>query len=255
MKKYKLIKTYPGSPKLGSIAYNDNTKFFQVDIARECKLNIPKYTRTLFGQDVENNSEYWEEIIEKDYEILSFENKDENSGCWSPLFHPLYHTIISIRRISDNKIFTIGDKVRISKLQNNGSFIIDEFYFDCNNDKLLCNGKYTGNGHVSITKIEKSKQPLFQTIDGIDIFDGDDIWYLPNNNNKFKCINNVKATKLSAHISHLYFFSKEAAEDYTLKNKPCLNFNDIINYFNKWYGTNTKDNFQDGLKKLIQTKL
>src|SRR5690606_33107946 len=95
--------------------------------------------------------------------------------------------IYSIKRLSDGEVFTIGDKVRISKLQHDGSFTIDEFYFDCNNDKLLCNGKCTGNGHVSITKIEHCKKPLFTTEDGVEMFEGDTFyWYAQSINEIMK---------------------------------------------------------------------
>ena len=46
MKKYKLIKTYPGSPKLGTILTHEELQY--------CNWN-----------------EYYQEVVEKDYEILS----------------------------------------------------------------------------------------------------------------------------------------------------------------------------------------
>ena len=53
MRKIKLIKTYPGSPKLGTI--NTYAPIFCDDYP-----------------------EFWEEVIEKDYKILSFKHKVSN---------------------------------------------------------------------------------------------------------------------------------------------------------------------------------
>lgn len=209
------------------------------------------------------NLNYWEEVIEKDYEILSFYAKNisgkgdnfvdkdyiwyetsKGNGKWSRKGHITtpYNTqeiinhnrygIHSVKRLSDGEIFTIGDRVRISKLQHDGSFIIDRFYFDCNNDKLLCNGKCTGNGHVSITKIEKVKSKvLFRSEDGVDIYEGDTIqvFYL-HRINDYKVKETVKKeVKSSSFSNNMYYFStKGAAEKYILLNKPCLSIQDVI---------------------------
>lgn len=63
MKKYKLIKEYPGSPGLGYITSSENL----IRLYREYP-------------------EFWEEIVEKDYEILSWRQKQykcivEKEGC------------------------------------------------------------------------------------------------------------------------------------------------------------------------------
>jgi len=55
MKKFKLIKTYPGSPELG--AEVDFTGFKQLT------------------QQAIEYPEFWEQVVEKDYEILSYIKK------------------------------------------------------------------------------------------------------------------------------------------------------------------------------------
>ena len=52
MKKYKLIKEYPGSPKLGSESFE------------------------WLGYKQSNYPDFWQEIVEKDYELLSFKAND-----------------------------------------------------------------------------------------------------------------------------------------------------------------------------------
>lgn len=68
MKKYKLIKEYPGSPKLGTIVEKDE----------RCGSHIYKYreSNSNFGvlkYHVEDNPEYWEEVIENKF-MVSTEN-------------------------------------------------------------------------------------------------------------------------------------------------------------------------------------
>ena len=60
--KYKLIKEYPGSPKLGIIAEpNDYRKMFN--------------NRWVY--DIGKDSEFWQLVEEKDYQILSIKYKDQ----------------------------------------------------------------------------------------------------------------------------------------------------------------------------------
>lgn len=91
---YRLIKEYPGSLKLGSIA---STK--DGDDLWKGRIYYDKYP------------EYWEEVIEKDYEIR--------------ISKVVPYTILSVKRLSDGEIFTVGDKVE-------GGIIlgihIDKFY-------------------------------------------------------------------------------------------------------------------------------
>ena len=70
-KKYKLIKEYPGSPELGIIAEE-------------------RYV-------MKDQPEYWEEVVEKDYEIL--------------ISRVVPQEILSVKRLSDGEVFTIGDEV------------------------------------------------------------------------------------------------------------------------------------------------
>ena len=112
MEKYKLIKEYPGSPKLGHIDSIVN------------KIETGYYS---------DNPEYWEKVVELDYEILSYiHNGSKNiwkkdskfetyfhiEGTFNPctklediLKYPKIYLIYSVKRLSDNEIFTIGDNV------------------------------------------------------------------------------------------------------------------------------------------------
>lgn len=259
MKKYKLIKTYPGSPKLESIAdKKDACNFWYINNGFN---NV--------GKNIDQFPEFWEEIVEKDYEILSYYQESNVHGKYVyykshmenwEFIEKQNYKIHSVKRLSDGEVFTIGNKVRISKLQHDGSFIINKFYFDCNDEKLLCNGKCTGNGHVSITKIEHSK-PLFTTEDGVDIFEGDK--YYRNSGWHFESCKFIHtATKdTKFFMSDKPFSTKEKAEEYILMNKPCLSINDILEELKLETAEALKKGIMvysiemDKIKQLVKSKL
>ena len=70
MQKFKLIKEYPGSPKLGQIAlpYTDSK-----DAVVHYTVRHPKYENVDLAIDkgqVENQPEYWEEVVDVWYVVL-----------------------------------------------------------------------------------------------------------------------------------------------------------------------------------------
>tara|TARA_R110000772_G_scaffold68118_4_gene150926 strand:+ start:17887 stop:18681 length:795 start_codon:yes stop_codon:yes gene_type:complete len=236
MKKYKLIQTYPGSPDIGTEVKSDNLGQY---ISYKPFNIYSKY-------EIEDFPKNWEEVVGRSYEVLSLisvstkciytHQKDtyKDNMYTDKCGHSVYYNvnnnttgcnIHSIKRLSDGEVFTVGDNVRISKLQHDGSFLIREFYLDCNGVELLCNGA-GGNGHVSINKIEKVKVPLFTTEDGVDIFKGDRCY-------GGRCKDGLHALNLSNWDGNgtgmQYFSTRKAAEEYILMSTPCLSINDVIN--------------------------
>ena len=84
--------------------------------------------------------------------------------------------------------------------------------------------------------VEKAKQPLFTTEDGVDIFEGDKVYYIETNDtteNSFK-VNEYTIQYSGRFLSDntLHSFStKEKAEEYILLNKPVLSLNDVMDCF------------------------
>ena len=198
--KYKLIKEYPGSPKLGTIT--DRTMYF------------PEYYPSL-----------WQPVIEKDYEILSLVASERNpqhkkgskflhnKDYGFKNMHPTeFWDIYSVKRISDNKIFTIGDSYE--------DLIIEKMFMSVAGDILTT---------------YKPKQLLFTTEDGVDIFEGDTVYYIETEEEPELCfkVNKYKIKYPGRFISDksLHSFStKEKAEEYILLNKPCLSYGDVQEY-------------------------
>jgi hypothetical protein len=110
MKRYRLIKIYPGSPELGYV-FNPNT------ISDEpCNLG----TYNLYSY-VKNHPLYWEEVIDSNYIILKIQTNVQGrisdfSKDWEEYVKATLKcagtSIHSIRRLSDNAVFTVGDKIR-----------------------------------------------------------------------------------------------------------------------------------------------
>ena len=266
MKKYKLIKEYPGSPIIGTIAKFEKGKWY-------CHM-IPK----LQGSDDELHSlgcgevklypEFWEEVVEKDYEILEYKT-ESGISCKAPFLsdsHQFYIDerckIYSIKRISDNSIFTIGDDV-LSKTCSVPNKILS---IELINNKIRL---YSRNSFYNLNDIEKFKQPLFTTEDGVDIFEGDKIYSIESSLNEIneKIAGIYTRSSINHPVEHWYkdnkyFSTKEKAEEYILMNKPCLSLNDVAKvYVSAGFEiTNSNKNIkyvkqQLQLRELIKTKL
>ena len=129
MKKIKLIRKYPGSPNLGTVITakvdkeNNNTNNFYWEGSWFNPNDFP---------------EFWEEIVEPDYEILSFKQDSCITDLWTK-FHTntwgrnvngqcvtkpytteeilsdKLYAIHSVKRLSDGEVFTVGDTIKTHK--------------------------------------------------------------------------------------------------------------------------------------------
>lgn len=198
------------------------------------------------------------QLPKKEYEILSFTDT-RNKAClykvvngickWSSdrddftineLLNDPLMDIYSIKRLSDQETFTIGDKVQYTKTAF--QFTIEKFYLDTLNNHLLCSDT-NGNEHINITKINKitKRIPLFTTEDNVKVFEGDKVYML---NTKINPLSHSsldwnpeetvtlteKHREIKFHTlvtSIKYFSTKEAAEQYILMNKPILTLKEV----------------------------
>jgi len=267
-KKYKLIREYPGSHKLGTISWLEG------NMTSVKSHNPEDFWYITFPINYTMYPDFWEEIIEKEYEILSFINtrgiiykKDsqinqycENNGKVpffneKELLNNLVITIHSIKRLSDGEIFTIGDDCVI-KGRNEPSDKIKNFSIK---DRGL--SVYARYYTQYINDIEHFKQPLFTTEDGVDIFEGDLYYFIKKDNNYLlDRMSNRKFTG-TPDDDTLTFFSKEKAEEYIVMNKPCLSINEILkistnNYRIVVFGNRISYLIGDrDLEKLVKSKL
>jgi hypothetical protein len=239
MRKFRLIKEYPGSPKLNTEVETDGNKILYKGVHS-----------TLLIKEVTNFSEFWQEVIEKEYEILSIKGflreikKSDfiNDGWIQFLNNNKDSEIHSVKRLSDGEIFTIGDEVKHRNVCNKlDSCNILDIYIAGN--KLLIT---TANFNTNICMLDKiTKKPLFTSEDGIDIFEDNIVYGVRPNYTIWK----TSGTGISAYNDYKFYSTEEAAKDYILMNKPCLSINDLMKAASITYCNLT------GLKELVKSKL
>jgi len=201
MKKYRLKKYYPTYHGLlleGSIA-KEREDFYYV-------FNEDVIGMKLSKKEVENNPEFWEEVEEKEYEILNHR-------------HGVIH---SVRRKIDSEVFTVGDKV---KHKNGATFEICNIRFWKGNLQITSGTGIT----ASIKDIERWK-PLFTTEDGVDIYEGDKDFYVVCISNEYSYVP-YQVFRTSNYFDNkkefIHFKSKEKAWEWIEENKPKFSKKDI----------------------------
>ena len=248
MRKFKLIQTYPESPPLGTVIIKTIITGSENTIETYCiwgkdkncdggKFRIPNPWLYKYN---------WKEIIEKDYEILSFRGRRFKEDIWKLLPNGDYNygiinidgnyknwskdmclkalDIHSIKRLSDSEVFTIGDFVKETVTGQCKGWEIKEF--SLKDTRCFSCG-------VNINNIIKhAKTALFKTFDGVDIFKGDEFYIITtsfNDKNKQNSCKQIATDYYKGYNEPPSFSTKEKAEKHILMNKPCLSINDVMN--------------------------
>ena len=231
MSKYELIKKYPGSLNIGEIV----TK-----VERKGVITYENLDYAFSKNSIENYPEFWQKVEEKDYEILKFHDgfneyyKKENGKFTinlqyeyniDDLLNKKDLKIHSVKR-KDGEIFTVGDLVNNP---NYPSFKIKKFEIGKKNNLIIRSD--AGTTCPNFLKLEKSKQKLFITEDGVEIREEDKYFTV----NQDYLIGGKIAGKESVDILNIfkYFSTKEKAEEYVLLNKPSLSPQQVFDYINK----------------------
>jgi len=143
MEKYKLIKAYPGSPRLG-LEIHKNGIYWSSDFLN--KRNIEYFWKCDSDFSPTDHPEYWEKVVEKEYdfELLKVEGLHQsNKGIFTingnkiffeskssgRIIYPSYYykshsdiidefikhkaitKILSVKRKSDDVIYSVGDYI------------------------------------------------------------------------------------------------------------------------------------------------
>ena len=224
---------------------------------------------------VEPSSEFWEEIVTKDYEILSFYLNDKefflskddgkywcDKGTWANFVEILNDKITSVKNLKNNLVLTIGDTAQTigsypHKIQSfeirqkckgriNGEWIKDGV------DRVWINWT-NGSGGTWLEDAEKVEdKPLFTTLDNVELKYGDKFYVVDT---KFFKIFEAEAGmtfKTEKWIKNSYF-DKKLAEEYVILNKPVLSLNDLLNSWGHPF-FKTSEIFQN-FKKVAESKI
>lgn len=245
-RKFKLIKSFPNSPELNIVVkLTPHDRY----VGENCNLN---------KDYVENYPEFWEEMIPKEYEILSYKYKDtlvtkrDNGNYLSTEWKGKAigatweevqefwiegeHNIHSVKRLSDGEIFSVGDKVvrRITENCPNPSIIIRTISsFHYNFENYLCFEDENGEKGFRVDLFAKVVKPLFTTEDGVDIYRGD-TYCKVNNQSDYSVVTGFIAEGAQDNYKGLKFSTKERAEEYIKLNKPKYSLNDLVKVANRY---------------------
>jgi hypothetical protein len=202
-----------------------------------CSIGIPK-------QFIED-SKVW--LKQDGFEILSFYSGYEGAP-FAYIFEKLpnglyskgtgdctleygltYWEIFSVKRISDGEVFSMFDKIYFKGLfGNNSEHKYDTIKgFDFKQDGTL--GILYHNGIIGLDKVEKYKEPILVTKDGVELFGCESIYGVTDD---FQLCHTSLATEENVKEVRV-FAKKENAEKYIKENKPQYSLNDIRNVLTK----------------------
>ena len=146
----------------------------------------------------------WEEVVEKDYEVL--------------IVKTVPYTILSVKRLSDGEVFTVGDRVKVYEHGTIKTISSIDLVAKCSSVKegiwLTHN---SGSSHITHA-IKQVKQPIYLTHDGKNIYPEDKVWYVNKENFYHDSIIAFPEVKFNSEI-RAYFLTREEAENYIEKNK------------------------------------
>lgn len=266
MRKFKLIKKYPGSPKLGTVLTpkvdkgNGNTNNFYWEGSW---FNPNEFT------------EYWEEVIEPTFQIMSFTATNVWKGKTANLLSNGHYSINpndncgwtlremlevgncvkngevqihSVKRLSDGEIFTIGDRAKT--ITSKGSHNIRQFIIRQRCNGTDANGYYIYDGIDAmwvnweencggnwLDSTEKVKQPILTTEDGVPVYSYNSVqhWVIDGTYEYALglCKSNVDLVRDSPETYKL-FSTEAAAREYVKMNIPCLSLADIKIIGDEW---------------------
>jgi len=208
MKSYRIVKEYPGSSSLGTIFHIGG-----------------------FAGDVSKYPEFFEEVIEKDYEILSYVAKDNPNNITTKKrggkLHDEYWRIHSVKRLSDGEVFTVGDRVKAYEYGSVKTVDSMTLVTECSSMKQGIWLNYnSGSSHI-IHAIKQVKQPIFLTHDGKDIFEWDKVWWVTKESLFYDSFYAMPEMKFYSDIN-AYFLTEEAAQDYIYQNKVLFTTEDGV---------------------------
>lgn len=227
-KKYKLKKWYPSLPsglnEGDAITYATKWKGYT-------NSSLSRGGDMLECQEVENNPEFWEPIVERDYKILKLcfrNNPPYNIISLSQESTRARvkngHKIHSVERLSDGEIFTVGDKMidrGCSVERTITSFIIND-----DGESISVHGKHEhGSCCYSFSTIHHQK-PLFTTEDGVDIYKGGTYWIaFPRTKNIQKEVGAISGCGKRQDV--FYYSTEEKAQEWLEDNKPKYSKDDL----------------------------
>jgi hypothetical protein len=151
----------------------------------------------------------------KDYEIIERYNYGEVpcDGDIAP--------IKSVKRLSDNEVFSCGEKVFIAG-ENRP---ISRIWIEPNLG--TCYVTTPIRHSWTIASLKKVKLPLFTTTDGKEIFEDQTVFYVNFTYKMHEVSSKEVWLQFLSEKEEAVFSTREDAEAYVIENNPCLSLKDI----------------------------
>lgn len=190
--------------------------------------------------------EQFKALKQPEYEILKGWNLNDDPHDWIGDDYggcsctEMGCKIYSVRRLSDNEVFTIGDKTNYG--------IIKTFEIMCGKC-YIDTGNYIG-WDINAVRIIKPPVLLLTTEDGKDCYGGETVYGVAPQASGNDVIREEKLPFI-VHTNRKWFFDKEAAMDYIVKYKKCLCINDLLTIDHAGNGSTLLIRF-DKLIKLVK---
>lgn len=244
MKTYRLQKAYPGSLEVGT-----EVKWGNNGLSGECYEARVKAGIFRFRKDIiENNPEFWQEVEQLDYEILTFSDNVTKGVLYEKQPSGRYgkggfstedclvkygNSIHSVKRLSDGVVFTVGDCV-VTK-----NVLIPEIItgFRINDGKTsFKKGIWVTvkNGGMHLDRIKEIRRPILTTEDGVPVYSYDSVqhWVINGNYEYALGLHKPNVDLLRDEPNTYKVFSIEnAARDYVRKNTPIFVTEDGVKIF------------------------
>jgi hypothetical protein len=191
------------------------------------------------------------------HRIVAYQSHHLTYEQWSQSWLNAKAPIHSIRRTKDGEVFTVGDTVR--HVDGDYTNDIKGFYLPCDDTSEVWfywtdfkeTVKSLDNFKKDNPQISPPKSPLFRTEDGVDIYEGGEIWVVGTWYNCF--YDHASKEQHEAHKEHCkYFSNRYNSERYVLMNKPALSINDVMFFFE---ATKDADTFLGAITEKVKEKL
>lgn len=193
------------------------------ELVKEFMLTYNKIDKLITGVDpIMQTMQEWKAShtpeVKRDWEIIE-ERKICYDGYWTGKTK-----IFSVRRLSDNEVFSVGDEVEDKIVKGKKNII--NFFVDGNN--MLVGFMGHGRNIKDLSKLPQ-RTKLFTTEDGEPVFEGEKYWWVDTD------IWTLGWSIAASPITNKDYFNftkifpnEEKAKEYVTLNKPLLSVADIL---------------------------
>jgi hypothetical protein len=177
-----------------------------------------------------------------EYEILEYGYAQQQNN------EPDIQYISKVKRLSDNEVFSIGDPTNFGVIKE------IEQYNPFNGGLKI---KFDDNTVHTIEFLQKAtpKQPLYTSVDGKDIFEGDDFWLLYTAPNGIGNPSLTKARKeLTLQPYMLAFSTEESANEFVYSSREVLSAKEVLELMVALGESLATETILDGLIEIVKSK-